>query len=121
MKKVKIYLKMVKGSLEYRDSEDHHGKTITTHVKPGSKIIWKLDRHSGIGEIVNINIKGDDSILKEKPKKLDFDHWEAIGSDSGEGQLAYIVEVEKCKECGDVEVVANQNLKDPSIPFLRMP
>lgn len=119
MGRVKIYLKMVNGSLQYRDSEGHKGNTITTHVKPGGKIIWKLDRHSGISEISDITIKGDDGILKEKPKKLDFDHWEAIGSDSGEGQLAYNVEVEKCKECGD-DVSGNKVLKDPLPPFLVM-
>ena len=121
MSVVKIYLRLVNGGLEYRDSEGHHGKTITTHLKPGNKIIWKLDRHSRISEIKNITIQGDDAILKEKPVKLDFDHWEAIGAGSGEGQLSYVVEVEKCKECAEVEVAGGWELKDPPIPILRMP
>jgi hypothetical protein len=121
MSVVKIYLKLADGGLEYRDSEGHHGKTITTHLKPGSKIIWKLDRHSRISEIKNITLKGDDAILKEKPVKLDFDHWEAIGAGSGEGELAYNVEVEKCRECVDAEVIGSQEIKDPQRPLLRMP
>ena len=120
MGRVKIYLKMVDGNLQYRDSEGHKGNTITTDIKHGRKIIWKLDRHSGISEISDITIKGDDGILKEGPKKLDFDRWEAIGSDSGKGELAYNVVVERCKECDSGEVVANKNLKEPERPLLRL-
>ena len=111
---------MVDGSLEYRDSENHHGKTITTHVKPGGTIIWKLDRNPGITEITNITIKGDEAILKEKPTKIDFDHWEAVAADKGDGELAYYIEVEKCKVCGGDEVVFEKALRDPKPPYIRI-
>jgi hypothetical protein len=81
------------------------GKTITTHVKPGGSVIWKLDKNPGITEITNITIKGDAFILKEKPRKVDFDHWEAVGADMGEGELNYLVEVEKVEASGDDELL----------------
>lgn len=121
MAKIKIYLKMLKGELQYRDSEGHSGETITTHVKPGSTIIWKLDKNPGITEITNITIQGDESILKEKPKMIDFDHWEAVGADKGDGELSYIVEAEKTKACCDDEVMVEASLKGPNLPLLRLP
>lgn len=121
MSKTVIYLKLVNGTLEYRDNEGHHGKSITSHVKYGGKIIWKLDRHSRISEINSITVSGDDAILKEKPKKIDFDHWEAVGADKGEGKLAYSVQVDGCKECGEEVLTEGNGLRDPDLPFIKLP
>lgn len=121
MSKTVIYLKLVNGTLEYRDNEGHHGKNITSHVKYGGKIIWKLDRHSRIWEITDITVSGDMGILKEKPKKIDFDHWEAVGADKGEGKLAYTVQVNQCKECGEEVFSTQDGLKNLDLPLLRLP
>lgn len=121
MSKTVIYLKLVNGMLEYRDNEGHQGKSITSHVKYGGKIIWKLDRHSRISEITSITVSGDEAILKEKPKKIDFDHWEAVGADKGEGKLAYTLQVDGCKECGEDVLADGSGLKSPDLPLLRLP
>jgi hypothetical protein len=121
MAKLTIYLKQVNGHLEYRDSENHQGQTITSHVKPGSKIVWKLDKCSGITEINSITIKGDEAILNGKPRKKDYDHWEARAADKGEGEVSYIVNVVKCEKCAQEEAAMTQKMGDPEPPKLRVP
>jgi hypothetical protein len=115
-----IYLKLTKGQLEYRDSEGHQGDTITTHAKHNGKIVWKLDQCSGISEITGIKIHGDTSILNGKPRKVDFNQWEARASDEAEGEISYEVKVEKCKHVKEEEVVIPR-LKGPMPPFIRVP
>lgn len=115
-----IYIKLNNGTLEYRDSEGHHGDTITTHAKHNGKIIWKLDQCSGISEITGIKIHGDTSILNGKPRKVDFNQWEARASDENEGEISYTVEVVKCKHVKD-EGLEIQGLKDSKPPFIRVP
>jgi len=115
-----IYLKLNNGTLEYRDSEGHQGNTITTHAKHNGKIIWKLDQCSGIAEITGIKIEGDINILNGKPRKVDFNQWEARAAEESEGEVSYTVEVEKCKYVKD-EGVEIQGLKDSRPPLLRIP
>ncbi len=121
MNKTVIYIKLVKGTKEYRDNEGHQGKTITTHAKYGDKIIWKLDRCSGITEINNIEVTGDVSILKSKPQKIDFDHWEAMAADKGEGQISYNVVIEGCKECCESSEFNTEVNYRTDVPFIRLP
>ena len=121
MAKVTIYLKQVNGNLEYRDSEGHCGKSIVSHAKPGSKIVWKLDKCSGLTEITGITIKGDTSIINGKPRKKDFDHWEARAADHGEGEISYDVNVLKCENCAHEEDMTAQKLGDPTPPTIRVP
>ncbi|TCO10390.1 hypothetical protein [Natronoflexus pectinivorans] len=118
MKPTIIYLKLEKGELIYRDSQNNSGRTITTHLAPGSRVIWKLDKCPDISEINQITIEGDTSILKTKPHKIDFDLWEAEGADRGDGEISYKVEVTKCAE----ETAFNEIIRsEPKPPTLRMP
>ncbi len=113
-----IYLSLNNGILEYRDTEGN--SALTTHAKHNSKIIWKLDENSGISEITGIKIHGDTSILNGKPRKVDFNQWEARASDEGEGEVSYTAEVVKCKHVKDEEVEV-QRLKGANPPLLRIP
>lgn len=115
-----IYIKLNNGTLEYRDSEGHSGTTITTHAKHNGKIIWKLDKCSGIAEITNIKIDGDINILNGKPRKVDFNQWQARASGEGEGEISYTAEVVRCKDVKD-EGVKIQGLRDSIPPILRIP
>lgn len=56
MSHLTIYVKRSKGQLQYRDSEGNTGDTITSHAKHDEKIIWKLDKCSGISEITGIQL-----------------------------------------------------------------
>jgi hypothetical protein len=113
---------MVDGSIEYRDSEGHNGKTITTKVNHGSTIIWKLDKNPGITEITNITIKGEGSILKEKPIKVDFDHWEAVVADSGQGEVSYYPEVSLVSNNDRIGELLSctENCKDEKPPIIKV-
>ena len=67
MSHLTVYVKRSKGQLQYRDSEGNTGDTITSHAKHDEKIIWKLDKCSGISEITGIQLKGDLDILNGTP------------------------------------------------------
>lgn len=106
MGKIKIYLSLRDGELNYRDSEEHKGQTITTSVDPGDDITWKLDQCSGIKAIKNITIKGEKGFFKDDPERKDFDSWKAEVSKKAKGEISYVVDVEVCeccKEGGKVE------------------
>lgn len=120
MSHLTIYVKRSKGKLQYRDSEGNTGDTITSHAKHDEKIIWKLDKCSGISEITGIQLKGDLSILNGTPRKVDFNQWEVYTSGKAEGELTYAIEFEKCKGMKDEEV-ESQGLRDSRPPTLRIP
>lgn len=101
MSHLTIYVKRSKGQLQYRDSEGNTGDTITSHAKHDEKIIWKLDKCSGISEITGIQLKGDLSILNGTPRKVDFNQWEVYTSGKAEGELTYAIEFEgSTTQCG---------------------
>ncbi len=107
MGKIKIYLKLVDGVLQFRDSEQHHGQSIKTAVNPGDSIVWKLDQCSGITDITGINPSAE-TFFSEKPEKKDFDHWKAVISKKAKGDIYYMPTVTNCTcECKD-SVVAEK-------------
>ena len=96
MGKIKIYIKLVDGVLEYRDSETQHGKTITTEVNKGDNIIWTLDKCSGISEITKITINESTEFFSEGPEKLDFYEFKAEVSKKAKGQVTYDISYVTC-------------------------
>lgn len=118
MSKIKIYLSLVDGELNYRDSEEHKGKTITSSVDPGDKITWKLDQCSGIKAITGITIAGAKDFFKEGPQQKDFDSWKAEVSKKAKGEVSYTVTYETCECCSKeakVTVCSNQ-VGDTQVP-----
>lgn len=91
MGKVKIYLSIVDGTLYYRDSEDDHGHKIDSTVDPGDKVVWKLDKDSGIEEITDIKINGSSDFFSKGPTKKDSSKWKAVVSEQATGTIEYIV------------------------------
>jgi hypothetical protein len=89
MGKISIYIKLVDGKLEYRDCEEHHGKTIETEVNPGDKISWVLDENSGISDLSGINIVGSADFLSKGPSKKAKDKWTAKVARKAAGEIAY--------------------------------
>jgi hypothetical protein len=75
MKCVKIYLRSVnqkdRKRLSLFDTERNGDiDDLVTKVKPGTMIIWGLDRKSGIQSIDKISPKkGDGAVFKSEPKK----------------------------------------------------
>jgi hypothetical protein len=55
------------------DNEGHSGKdNITTNVKPGDTVTWKLVPNGGIGQITGITAKaGSPNIFSDGPKQVD--------------------------------------------------
>jgi hypothetical protein len=114
MGKIKIYLSLVDGELNYRDSEEHKGQTITTSVDPGDTITWKLDQCSGIKAITNIKVSGEKGFFKDGPEQKDFDSWKAEVSKKAKGEISYTVSYEACECCGKEGkvVVCDDKLRD---------
>ncbi|MFT3739054.1 MAG: hypothetical protein QM786_09870 [Breznakibacter sp.] len=110
MGKITIYLSLKDGELDYRDSENHKGQTITTSVDPGDKIVWKLDQCSGIKEITNITINGPEDFFKEGPEQKDFDTWKAEVSKRATGEIEYSIEIECCESCVDTKSSSPSNI-----------
>ena len=100
MGKVTIYLSLKDGKLEYRDSEKHSGKSIKTKVKPGTRIIWTLDKKSGIADISGINIMGSCKFFTSGPAKKSCDRWVARVAKKASGEVEYemFVVAEKTKK-----------------------
>ena len=96
MGKIKIYIKLVDGVLEYRDSESQHGKSIITSVDPGDTVIWKLDKCSGISEITKVIINESTNFFSEGPEKIDFDEFKAEVSKHATGRVIYELTVVSC-------------------------
>ena len=77
MATVTIYISKQKDSkgLHFTDSEGHSGdNTITTKVKPGDTVIWKLTEEGGIDAITAISevkSKNNQNLFVESPKPID--------------------------------------------------
>lgn len=108
---IKIYIKLVDGKPEYRDTEMHRGRTITTEVNPGDKIVWNLDQCSGIKELKDLNIIGDTGFFQKPPKKKDFDRWNAKVSKTAKGSIEYKFDIEKC-DGSEATIVARSMQSD---------
>jgi hypothetical protein len=89
MGKVTIYMSLINGVLNYRDSEKDKGTTIKTSVDPGDKIIWTLDKNSGISDISGINIIGSSDFLSKGPDKKSVEKWTSKVSKKATGEIAY--------------------------------
>lgn len=118
---IKIYISLLDGKPEYRDTESHRGRTIETSVDPGDKIIWKLDKCSGIKEISNISIDGAAGFFSKGPKQKDFDRWKAIVAATAKGEVDYSITYETCD--GDKSTIVVKSgetevLRDPETPKL---
>ena len=109
------------GTIVYRDLYNQQGKSIVTRAGYGVQIVWKLDPKSGIKEITNVNVGGDLFMLAEMPRKVSADTWVARAATKGEGDVSYRVMVDGCKECGEEVLTEENSLRDPSLPYLRMP
>jgi hypothetical protein len=120
MGKVTIYIKLVDGTLMYRDSEDDKGHSIKTSVDPGDTIIWKLDKCSGISELTKLNIlKAPKDFFSEKPKKIDFNEWKAKVSKKATGEVSYQPEYTKC-ESSTLSSKKKDGVRDEAPPSIRI-
>ena len=89
MSKATIYLSLKNDKLEYRDSEKHSGKSIATKVKPGTKVIWTLDKKSGIKDISGMNIVSSGRFFSKGPFKKSGNKWQARVSRKAKGEADY--------------------------------
>lgn len=104
---IRIYLSIVEGKVQFRDSEKHKGRTIESIVDPGDKIIWKLDQCSGIKEISNISVHGTAGFLSKGPRRKDFDRWTGRVSMNAVGEIKYVITV---LDCNDQSIPATNTL-----------
>jgi hypothetical protein len=91
MGKISIYISLVDGKLVYRDTEQHHGKTIETEANPGDGIIWTLDKDSGITDLTGINITGPFGFFSKGPSKKAFDKWTAKIAKKATDEVSYAI------------------------------
>lgn len=117
MSKIKIYIKLVNGVLEYRDTEQHEGKTIETSVDPGDKIVWKQDDNSGIDAITGITVSNPEFFSKG-PKQKD-DKWVAVVAESASGEISYTVEYD-AKEIVAAKAMTRGSAVDEDNPKIKI-
>jgi hypothetical protein len=122
MAKVKIYLSVKDGKLQYRDSEKHSGKSIKTKVKPGTRIVWTLDKKSGIADISGINIMGRCNFFSFGPAKKSCDKWIARVSKKAKGEIEYkmFVVEEKAKKKAMLKSAESTNEGPPPAIIIRI-
>jgi hypothetical protein len=128
MGKITIYIRLLAdGRLEYRDSEEHEGKTIETSVDPGDKITWTLDKDSGISDITGLNIVGTPGFMSKGPSKKAPDKWTAKVAKDATGEIAYYIfyakEATQVKSAKVKLKAAGEtagNLKDEDPPIIRI-
>lgn len=89
MGKIIIYLKQSGGKFTYRDSESHHGQTITTNVDAGDIVYWKLDTDSGISDIRDIKVSGSEGFFRKGPVRDDYNKWHAVVNEPVSGEITY--------------------------------
>ncbi|HBH24829.1 MAG TPA: hypothetical protein DDY13_15590 [Cytophagales bacterium] len=89
MGKVIIYVSLQDNEIVYRDSEKHTGKSIKTKVKPGTRVIWTLDKKSGIKDLSGINIIGSCKFFSSGPAKKSCDKWVARVNRKAKGEIEY--------------------------------
>jgi len=91
MGKITVYIKLIDGKLDFRDTEKHQGKTIESIANPGDKIAWCLDKDAGIIDLTGINIVGTLDFLSKGPLKKAKDKWTARISKKATGEIAYTI------------------------------
>ncbi len=123
MGKVRIYMKVIDGVINYRDSESNYGTSITTLVKPGDTVIWERDRNSGISKIEEVSVEGQESFFDKKPKKGFLTSWKASVRQDATGQVTYKPYVKdntavkaEFKSTGETA----KQLNDPDGPVIRV-
>ena len=97
---VTIYLKAFKDKrnneviLHLHDTEGHDGdQTITTDVKPGEEVVWKLANNSDILEIMNVYKKKDSqNVFSTDPYKISESEWKGIVSQETVGKESYNIQ-----------------------------
>lgn len=114
MGKIKIYIKLLNGALEFRDTEQHEGKTIETSVDPGDKIIWKLEPDSGIAAITGIVVNGASDFFSKGPRPQKATKWMAKVSEKASGEISYSVQYE-AKETKVMTMTKDGNNPPPKI------
>ncbi|TLX73640.1 hypothetical protein E9993_14365 [Labilibacter sediminis] len=82
--------------LYLEDTEGNKGKrTITTIVKPGAKVIWKLAKDSNINKIIDIYKKEDSiNVFGTLPHHDNDNMWMGIVADDAEGSEFYNIKYE---------------------------
>lgn len=120
MGKITIYIKLVDGKLEYRDTEKHEGKTIETEANPGDKIIWTLDKDPGIKDLTGINIVGTPDFFSKGPAKKSNMEWAAKIAKKASGEVSYSIfyagnAVEASTKLKTATMVENTEDEDPPI------
>ncbi len=97
---VTIFLKAFKDKstneviLHLHDTEGHDGdQTITTDVKPGEVVIWKLAKNSDILEIMNVYKKQESrEVFSTKPHQISASEWKGIVADDAKGNESYNIQ-----------------------------
>ncbi len=94
-----IELKAVKKGdeivLHLKDNEGHeHDKTITSKVKAGGTITWKLMKNSDIQEIVNVYKKSDsqDIFSTDPHSENGSTDWTGVISKTASGEESYNID-----------------------------
>jgi hypothetical protein len=101
MATVTIYISKQKDSkgLHFTDSEGHSGdNTITTKVKPGDTVIWKLVSNGGIDSITSITEKSmtqNKNLFSTLPAPINpkdpKSDWSGIISENATGKEVYTI------------------------------
>ena len=112
MGRITIYISLKEGILQYRDSEKHQGKTIDTSVDPGDKIIWTLDKNSGISDLSGINIIGSCKFLSKGPAKKACDKWVSKVSKKAKGEIEYEIFVTASETKTKKSAMASKSAKE---------
>lgn len=95
------------------DNEGHSGKdNITTNVKPGDTVTWKLVPHGGIDQITGITAKpGSQDIFSVDPAAVDAtdptSDWTGTISPNAKGSESYSIGY----KIGDESLVDDPKLK----------
>ena len=116
--KVKIYLRLIivedKEGLALFDSNRNGGiNELITDVNPGDTVVWKLDSHSGIREIIEISSADKNHpIFKSNPRK---------SLDRKEFRLKIENGLKSGIEKYDIKCILWDNSKLKIDPFLRIP
>ena len=104
--------------LHLSDNQGHAGdNTITTNVRKGDTVHWKLAHNSGISELTNIYKKeGSQNIFSTLPTKQADGSFKGIVSDDATGSEAYNIGY----KIGDTEYICDPLLEvqpPPSPPI----
>ncbi len=94
--------------LHLSDNQGHSGNdTITTNVRRGDTVTWRLTHDSGINEITDIYHKeGSQNIFSSGPAKQADGSWQGIVSDDATGNELYNI----CYKIGQKDCICDPEL-----------